>query len=478
MLASSTLCAQAVNHSRLLPNVSSVSWKEETLGEILGVIWKVSIIICLILLVVDAVQRFGGKKLGPSGLFHSVRFIWFIYGSASLYSIGAVIPLAYREFMGNIYREFFLEIFDSYFGIGYVNIFNNPIRVNGAEIQQSGGNNGLLENIIFFELIIFIVLRVGALILSKGLKDGNPLSNLVGTLRRAFGFFFGLYFWYMGLNFYQFMKTLSDLNETSTVVTKRSHFNVWLSWAIAIYTQIEVVWSMVEVFIAAYKGKAGKSQTYEEGNNPGATGVAKIQNSYDTTIDEVAFMFQNKAIATKNIFSQFYNSFVFLRWILYVLFATTFTHKPRSVGILLVFGGVVAVVWTIGTFKSFRRLPAILILLSEIFLLLRHSAQIINLGDQLGADKMSQFWTDFLTHTAFWSYIFGTIIEFVLIFEPIISGHKSADPVAVSAEMEFDIKSNHDLENRVSTYKTMKSRSGPKPGSSALKMVSINALNN
>ena len=127
----------------------------------------------------------------------------------------------------------------------------------------------------------------------------------------------------------------------------------------------------------------------------------------------------------------------------------------------LVIGGVIAIVWTIFALRSFNKPAGILILLSEIFLLLRHTVQLINVGDQFGADKMSQFLTDLFTHVAFWSYIVGTFIEFALLFEPLYSSNQVAS--SPSADVNFQGNSNNDLDNRVSSYKTMKSRSDAAP---------------
>ena len=175
MLATSTLCAQATHDNRMLTKVSSVAWEESNMAEILGGLWKVTIIVCAILLVVDAVMRFGGSKLGASGMFHSVRFIWFIYGSSVVYNIARTTPLAYREFMGNMYSEFFSQIYAGYFGSGFLNIFVNQITINGVvqSTPVAGEHNGLLQNALFVELIIFVGLRIGALIFSRGLKNGN-----------------------------------------------------------------------------------------------------------------------------------------------------------------------------------------------------------------------------------------------------------------------------------------------------------------
>jgi len=133
-------------------------------------------------------------------------------------------------------------------------LFNNPITVAGTPREEES----LLENSLFFELIVFLCLRIGALALSSGLKMGNALAHLLGTLRRIFGFFLGLYFWFYAFTFYQYMNELRKIEKANPgQVTDRGKFNVWLSWIISGYVIIEVIWAIVEVAMAA----AGNPQT-------------------------------------------------------------------------------------------------------------------------------------------------------------------------------------------------------------------------
>jgi hypothetical protein len=155
----------------------------------------------------------------------------------------------------------------------------------------------LIQNVIFFELAVFILLRVFALITSAGLRSGNPVSHLFGSLRRTFGLFFAMYFGYHSLDFYNYMKTIGDLNDNGTVTTKRSQFNIWLAWGVCFYVQIEIIWAVIEVMIAASKGNINKSRAYEETGNPRAISNANVELSYNSILDEVAFMYQNKNIA-------------------------------------------------------------------------------------------------------------------------------------------------------------------------------------
>jgi hypothetical protein len=458
LLTGSTL-AQDPKH------LSTVSWDSSVTGEILGAIWKVSIIICLILLVVDAVQRFQGKRLG---IFHSVRFIWFIYGTAGAAFAGSHVTNGYRGFNSGIFSEFFLEIFDGYFGSGYMGIFNNTMKfvATGGVEEPVNIKEMLLQNTIFWELLIFIGLRIGALVLQKGLATGNPLSNLLGTLRRVFGWFFGLYFWQFGFQWFQNLHSLAKQAKAAEGVelTGRAHFNIWLNWLLAFYVIGEVLFMIFEALFHAFKAGSTKSRegNYLESVNP--AGGNNNQNSYDASIDEVAFMFQKKDVALQSPLTQYYNPLWMFRWAAYLFIAFTFWNKVRSVYILFLIGNVISVAWTVIALKSFNKPAGIMILVSEVFILLRHLSHLAHFGSQFGDNEMSQFWTDFWTHIAFWAYLFGTLIEFGLLFEPLYSDNKAANnegPKEKTPSQELDdleIGQEDDLENRINTYKTMRSK--------------------
>lgn len=102
------------------PSVTS-SGDGKELGKILGSIWKVSILIVLLLLIIDAIQRFTGMKLGVA---HGVRFIWFMYGLATMYIIGAGLDI-YRGYNEGIFYWFYQRILVGYFGSGFVGFFKN-----------------------------------------------------------------------------------------------------------------------------------------------------------------------------------------------------------------------------------------------------------------------------------------------------------------------------------------------------------------
>lgn len=112
--------------------------------------------------------------------------------------------------------------------------------------------------------------------------------------------------------------------------------------------------------------------------------------------------------------------------------------------------------------KSFHRPCGLLIVISESLTFLRHGVQVINFHDQAGTGNMTQVSVDFITHVAFWSYIFSTLIEFTLLFAPLYSkgmGAKSrpAKENAASEDVRLDLNSENELGTKIGTYKSLKS---------------------
>lgn len=430
-VAAQTLCSLTTSH-RELQTVTSVSWDEDKLAKFFAIFWETSILICFILLIVDAVMRFGGNKLGK-GATHSMRFIWFIYGSAAVYFIGSHVALGYREFMGHMYRRLFEFTYKGYYDSGSVEIFSNTIVIEANGQTMTFDDDNLLENQFFFELILFIGLRIAALATSAGLKNGNPLSNLLGTLRRIVGAFFALRFMSSSIYWYQFMNTIRKILKANTSATaKRAHFNIWLSWFLSFYLIIEVCWACAEIFIAAFNSHKSKSQNYQESENPGSNQGTAIQRSYDTFVDDVAFMFFNKSAARQSIMCKLYNPLYFFRWILFAFIGFTWWNKVRTVYFLHCISDIVAIVWTILVLKQMRKPAGILILVSETFLFFRHLLQWINWLDFAGDKDQSQAGTDWITVLTLICYVLGTCVEFALLFEPLYGSGEGKEEETVN----------------------------------------------
>ena len=201
LLLAAMVTTTLASSSRLLAagNQSTVSWDAKALGEVLGAIWKTIILILLVLQFWDAISRYRGKAVSA---MHTMRFVWFIYGTAVVYTIG---PGLYRTFNDLIFSQFSEEIFQGYYGSKQMKVFKNVMEVNGTSQEGDEGNRRLIENILFFELIIFIGLRVAALITAKGVAQGNPVSHLLGSLRRIAGLWLCLFNFAHALGWYQYI---------------------------------------------------------------------------------------------------------------------------------------------------------------------------------------------------------------------------------------------------------------------------------
>ena len=330
-------------------------------------------------------------------------------------------------------------------------VFGNPVTINGTAQQDQQ----LVQNILFFELIIWLGIRIANLATMGKIKIGNPLAHLFGTLRRSFGLWIGLFFAQVGLFWYQIIHNYGK----QTGVDNRAHFNVWLSWLLAFYVHAEVIWSIVEVALYVNKaGQSGRAKTYSETQNPGALVANGVQQSYDQFIDEVAFMHQHKKTALASPITQWYNVAYLVRWLLIMFFAVTWFDKPRTMYWIIIVLEMGFLGLTIVSLKSFNKPSGILILVSESLTLARHFVQVINWHDQAGTGGMAQFWVDFNTHIGFWGYIFATFIEFALLFAPLYAkGSGSAQENAASEDIRLDLESNNELGNKINTYKSMKS---------------------
>ena len=250
MLALGVLVSPALSQT----TVTTTSFSSDTLGKVLGAIWKVSMLICLVLLIADAWMRKNGSKLhNGHGVAHACRFLWFIYFTAVVWVISqnhGSLTNPYRGAMNDIYGNFYEQVYRGYFKSGFVGFFTNPTTLNGTAYPKEQ----LIENSCFFEMSIFLILRIANLVVSGKIHAGDRMANFIGTLRRIWGWFFGLYFWNYSMIFWQYLDTLREqLHANPGTVAGRTEFNALLSWILALYVIIEVLWAMIEIFIAAFK---------------------------------------------------------------------------------------------------------------------------------------------------------------------------------------------------------------------------------
>lgn len=306
--------------------------------------------------------------------------------------------------------------------------------------------------------MIFITLRIANVVVQSGIDTlRDPLSNLIGTLRRIFGFFFALYFWNYAFAFIQYYHALGKMTGID-----RKYFNVVLAWILTIYIIIEVLWVIAEVFMHAAKSMSpvGRTTTYQEGTNPSNTGGNAIQQSYNGFMDEVTFMFMNKGVAIQSWTTAFISGLFMLRWAIYTFLAVTFYNKVRTCYYIFFAGNIISVAWVAYARSkgAFNKPAGIMILISEFLVFFGQMSTMINVIDQFGRNSMRQFWVSLNTQIIFWSYLIGTIIEFLLLFEPLYSNSAPAKPQGITPSMELaNQQAARELEERVQNYNTMRS---------------------
>lgn len=248
-----------------------------------------------------------------------------------------------------------------------------------------------------------VFFRVLELITMRGLSKGSAISHFFGTTRRVWGIFFSLYFWAYSFFWYQNIHALSKSPELSG----KNHINIVIGWFVAVCCQIEVIYVILEVLYETHRSLPS-----------GHVFNNKVQESYRNFMNEVAFMFQVRGLATKNFCARYYNVLYMFRWAIFSFTAITWFDKPRSLYVFYFVYDFCWVVWTIIAYPGFRKPAGILIIMSEMLIYFRHIAQFAFFIDQFGKASMSQSSINAWTHVSLWSYIIGNALEVLLWFEP------------------------------------------------------------
>lgn len=147
-----------------------------TLGDIIGYGLKLLQMLLTVVLFVDIVLRYFDRKVGSRGMIHVYRMIIFVYSSLTIV-IGNSFNL--RGSAGDVLSlGIFSKIHDGYFGIVYFTPFSSGV----------GNDDALLQNSLFVELPIYILVCLITLILIVIICFGiqNKLINLLIGLRLAF----------------------------------------------------------------------------------------------------------------------------------------------------------------------------------------------------------------------------------------------------------------------------------------------------
>ena len=301
-----------------------VSFSAHTLGENLGSIVKVFIIISCALMILDAFSRFFGKKLFNHGVFYLSRGIWWAYGMAVVWMLGGLEYKGYPTFIGEIFGQLFSEVYDGYFGSGWFTFWRLHVRINGVKADPSE----LVVNNCFIELIVIFVLHVLELSFIKIRRNGGAWGHLFGTLRRCASIYLCMYMWQYSIRFYSWIHAVSDMGAIGEL-----HFNVAASFASAIYIQLEMGYFLYEMLSATWNLFTSKNVqgNYSETQNPAIAEKNPVTLSYESIMEEIVLAYVRKHVATKNKLVAFYNFHFYFRWALYSLLCTIWYNNPRTI---------------------------------------------------------------------------------------------------------------------------------------------------
>jgi hypothetical protein len=429
-----------------------VSFSPKTVGENLGSIIKVFIITATVLLFWDALKRFGGNRLFNHGVFYISRQIWWVYGMAVMWMLGGTDPMigGYRDFLHNIWGELFSEVYDCYFGSTWFKFWTQSLKINDVTLDTSE----LLENSCFIEFIVLILFRILEVATMGGRKNGSAIGNLFGTFRRIASVYLCMYLWQYSLRFYSWLHAVVLLGATGT-----GHFNVVLSYILAIYAQLEMLGFIFELFSAS-ANTDNKSANYIQTENPAASNNNQNIKSFDSFIDEVTFAYVRKEVAAKNKGVKLYNTIFFFRWAVYSFMCTIWYEDTRTMYSIFLGTSFLMYIYTIYVWIAggFHKPAGFLITMSEMCIFIRHITGFALFVDWRGMNGFGPGHVDFWSHFGFWGYIIGLFIEFILVFEPMFRAGKPAPaPAPAPAKMIAPpIVNDDELFNKVQTHKSLK----------------------
>jgi hypothetical protein len=137
-------------------------------------------------------------------------------------------------------------------------------------------------------------------------------------------------------------------------------------------------------------------------------------------METVVFMYMDKEKAINNCLLLTYNFIWLFRWFLTQLLVPIFVTENTGMAGAFVLMDLVMMVWTCYGLKAFRKPAGYLILFSEMCLLYRHFGIYMLFENQFSANSpMDQGGVNFISGSVFFAYLFGTIAEFILLFEPL-----------------------------------------------------------
>ena len=470
-------------------NVSDLTIADDG-GKAIAVIAKVIQIIAFFMLLADAFCRYKQK---PLYFGHAMRFLFFVYGSCCPWLLGGnenYAPKGYRGVMDRMGFHYFDQIYHGYFGFGYINCFNHKLAVDG---NQYGF---LYINILFFELLGFFLLKTAVWATSDGLKRNEKWPQFLAMFKGMYFEMFAFPFCGWGVFFFKQHFVLVDLEDSGKNVTGRNDVVYWFSMLLALWMNYEVAMSCIEFFTGSrdalnalpqndMRAAGGKpvpssarsdvqvTQQSKWTPPPKKTNISKPDCTVDAMYNEFFLQFNHHYKAGHAKLSNYYSTVWCMRWVFFAVSSIVWYRFPRTMYAIFFVLNILMIVWTVTLKNQFRsKLLWILILVEEILIWIWHLGAWINYLDYYGNATMAKFWVNLNTNLMFWPYIATLLIEtFILVYMAIVNkNYYSTLPSAVENttpardDIQIDIQSKDELENKIETYRTMKESSQRQDG--------------
>ena len=224
-----------------------VSKDPEGFAQLIGFIWRLVELICVVLLLVDVISRMSGKALY---FIHAARFIIFSFGaSAAIVGGLTFFQLGTRGYMTMFTFEFFQDMYGNYLGWYLPNnteIFNEPTTTGGY----------LFTNATFWEQVILLILLLTWGIMKLVLKKAAMMSKVYHLFKSLFlvffiAFMFPLIYW-GGI----FWKNHSDVKDVTGSDT--GYLGYWFNWIMMFF------WFIVGCFLIYSMAKTSMADLDED----------------------------------------------------------------------------------------------------------------------------------------------------------------------------------------------------------------------
>ena len=227
--------------------ITATRFRWDQIGAFLGVCFRLVQFGCTIAMFADVFSRYVGKPLKVMSIY---RYVLVSYGAVlpGYIGMGLKRPLVYRGIIGLFLEEWYKQFYNGWFNIGFVNIFSAPDDANGVEYPD------FIHycNVLFFELIIYLILLILAAATEHLLKKRNRLAHLFASLKLVYvlNFMFPFVMW--AVKFLVQAERIYGLNR------KTERYGVWtfsylVGYGVALMMLFQVAYTIFSMVYAVYK---------------------------------------------------------------------------------------------------------------------------------------------------------------------------------------------------------------------------------